>query len=59
MISARAVCWPAADDIAGIDQGLAHLAVERRPDFGIAEIQLGEHDLGLGVEQLGFCRCRS
>ena len=43
----RGLLAVAADDIARIDQVLAHLAVERRPDLGIAEVQLGQRDLRL------------
>ena len=46
----RGLLAPAADDIAGIDQVLADDAVERRPDLGIAEVQLGERDARLGSE---------
>ena len=42
----------AADDVAGIDQVLAHLAVERRPDLGIAQVQLGQRDLRLGRQHV-------
>ena len=41
----------AADDVAGVDQVLADDAVERRPNFGVAEIDLVDRDLGLGAQQ--------
>ena len=43
-----------ADEIARIDQMRAHLAVEGRPDLGIAEVELGERDLRLGAEHIGL-----
>ncbi len=43
-----------ADDIAGIDQMLAHLAVKRCPDLGIAEVQLRDGDACLGARELGL-----
>ena len=48
----RGLLAPAADDIAGVDQVLANNAVKRRPDLGIAEVQLGQGDLCLSPEQL-------
>ena len=45
----------ASDDIAGIDQVLAHLAVERCPDLRIAQVQLGEGDLRLCRKDIGLC----
>ena len=38
----------AADHVAHVDQVLPHLAVERSPDLGIAEVELSQRDLRLG-----------
>ena len=43
-----------ADHIADVDQMLAHLAVEGRAHFGVADVQLGERDLRLGGLDIGL-----
>ena len=45
-----------ADNVAGIDEVSADPAVEGRPHRCVTQIELGELDLGLGVENPGFRR---
>ena len=49
MMSARAASWPLPPTtLPTIDQVLAHLAVERRPDLGVAQVELRKRHLRLG-----------
>src|SRR4029077_4929233 len=41
----------ATDEIAGVDQMLADDTVERRPDFGVTKVQLGQCELRLSIEK--------
>ena len=44
----------AADDVTHVDQMFAHLAVERCPDFSVAEVELRDCHLGLGGCDVGL-----
>ena len=50
----RGLLASAADNIAWIDEVLAHQPVEWRPHFCVAEIEFSNVDLGLGRGKFGF-----
>ena len=52
----RGLLAAAAHQVVRIDEVLAHLSVERRRHQGVAEVQLGERDLRLGRQNVGFGR---